>query len=377
MIDFTKLTGIEHDGKGVTQIEDSNGSVLWAVKKGTKAVLTVMKLTKDTYAGETAYTGEKFAAIDVYPVTNGVVKVTYGGLTKTISDKSGESNPNAHTVYFGTMYGEPDAVETPDSGELVIEGGFAAFGRGTYQESGKYGGSVAAYCACITDIEEFGEISHIPDGAFRSCSITKALIPNGVESIGANAFRECTALTRVSMPDSVKAVCDYAFNGCTSLTDVIISNGVESIGANAFQNCDAITNLSIPGSVKKIGSYAFQGMDGLSTISLSEGLQEIDAYAFDNCKNVSYLVVPASVKRLGARSLYTAHMNSNNIYAGEFHLRGTTPPECETKEVGSYTYTPFTIGGANANMKIYIPRGYMEVYKNSSFSNKSNLVEES
>ena len=55
MIDFTKLTGIEHGGKVVTQIEDSTGRVLWAVGGG-KVILEVEKITSDTYAGETAYT---------------------------------------------------------------------------------------------------------------------------------------------------------------------------------------------------------------------------------------------------------------------------------------------------------------------------------
>ena len=98
MIDFTKLTGIEHDGKVVTQIEDLAGRVLWSGNK--PAVLRVEKITADTYAGETEYTGENFVAIDVYPKTNGTVKVTYGGLTKTVKDISGVAEPNAQTVYF-------------------------------------------------------------------------------------------------------------------------------------------------------------------------------------------------------------------------------------------------------------------------------------
>ena len=58
-----------------------------------------------------------------------------------------------------------------------------------------------------------------------------------VKVIGDYAFSECSGLTSVTMPNSIKSIESYAFNGCNGLTNIIIPNSVESIGTYAFQNC--------------------------------------------------------------------------------------------------------------------------------------------
>ncbi len=58
-----------------------------------------------------------------------------------------------------------------------------------------------------------------------------------VKVIGDYAFSECSGLTSVTMPDSIKSIESYAFNGCNALKNIIIPNSVESIGTYAFYNC--------------------------------------------------------------------------------------------------------------------------------------------
>ena len=62
-------------------------------------------------------------------------------------------------------------------------------------------------------------------------------------SIGVYAFEECTGLTSVTIPDSVKSIGYRAFNGCTKLTSVTIGNGVTSIGYRAFDGCIGLTSV--------------------------------------------------------------------------------------------------------------------------------------
>ena len=186
MIDFSTLQGLTIPEGVVTQIADASGRVLWALKSGTKAVLQVEKITSKTYAGGTTYNNEQFILLDIYPTTNGTVTVTYGGLTKTITDTSGAAEPNAQQVFFGTLYGVSDSVTTPASGELTIEGDYAGYGIGGVIENSK---NLSSYKPCITAIVEFGEPEFIPACAFNGCSkVGNVVIPDSVKSIGDYAF---------------------------------------------------------------------------------------------------------------------------------------------------------------------------------------------
>lgn len=167
----------------VAEIKDASGRVIWSA--GGKVVLKVEKVTSDTYAGETTYTGEQFILLDIYPKANGTVKVTYGGLKKTITDTSGADEPNAQQVFFGTFNGVSDSVTTPASGTLTIEGDYVAFGCTLYRSANK----ISARCCCVTAATDLGNIQYIPDYAFVDCErLTSIIIPKSVTRIGARAF---------------------------------------------------------------------------------------------------------------------------------------------------------------------------------------------
>ena len=57
-----------------------------------------------------------------------------------------------------------------------------------------------------------------------------------VTSIGAYAFRECTGLTSIHLPNSIKTIGDWAFARCHSLTSISLPDGC-SIGEGAFEGC--------------------------------------------------------------------------------------------------------------------------------------------
>lgn len=61
----------------------------------------------------------------------------------------------------------------------------------------------------------------IPDWAFRHCSkLTSIIIPNNVKKIREDAFAYCNSLTSVTIPKSVKKIYDWAFLDCTSLNEI-------------------------------------------------------------------------------------------------------------------------------------------------------------
>jgi hypothetical protein len=303
MIDFSTLKGLTIPEGVVTQITDESGRVIWAVQSD-KAILEVKKLTSVTYAGGTTYDGEEFILLNIYPKTNGTVNITYGGLTKTITDTSGAAEPNAQQVFFGTFNGVSDSVETPESGVLTIEGDYYGFGNGNFSSSKIMHG---LYTGNIAKVLNFGKISIIPNNAFSSMSMggtqnfamATVNIPNGVTAIGSSAFYFCSALKSVIIPNSVISIGNSPFYSCDNLTSIVVDSGnkyysVEDGVLFNHSKTDIITiaggvvksAYTIPNGVTTIVAKAFEGYDHLESVVISEAVTFIGKNAFYLCSSL-------------------------------------------------------------------------------------------
>lgn len=90
-----------------------------------------------------------------------------------------------------------------------------------------------------------------------------------VTSIGRSAFKDCSGLTSIEIPNSVTSIGNEAFSGCSGLTSVTIPNSVSSIGGGAFANCSGLTSIEIPNSVTSIADgTALMGCSRLYSIKL-------------------------------------------------------------------------------------------------------------
>ena len=256
-IDFSTLQGLTIPEGVVTQIA-KDGVVLWALSTATDeptVILEVAKQTMSTYSGGTTYDNEEFVLLDIYPKKGGTVKVTYGGLTKTIKDTSGAEEPNAIQVFFGTFNGVSDDVETPASGTLTIEGAYRGYGAGSWINAK----SNITYCQCITGCSNIGNPVYIGAYTFYQCtSLALTSLPDGITHIGAYAFYQCTGLTLTSLPIALKDIGAYAFYQCTGLTLTSLPDGVITVGDYILYGCSNITDITIPSSVTELGLRSLQ-----------------------------------------------------------------------------------------------------------------------
>ena len=146
-------------------------------------------------------------------------------------------------------------------------------------------------------------VTSIGSDAFWHCSgLTSVTIPDSVTSIGRSAFYGCTRLTSVTIPDSVTSIGGFAFYGCTRLTSVTISDSVTSIGDRAFEDCSSLTSITLPEGLTSIGDGAFSSCSSLTIVSLPDSLVEIGNRVFSWCSSLTAVSIPNGVERIGTQA---------------------------------------------------------------------------
>ncbi len=95
-----------------------------------------------------------------------------------------------------------------------------------------------------------------------------------IDSIPAGAFKWCTSLTSIDIPNSITSIAGWAFANCPRLASIVIPNSVTSIGDGAFGYCSGLTSITIPNSVTSIGEEAFVVCTNLISITFEGTIGE-------------------------------------------------------------------------------------------------------
>ncbi len=186
-----------------------------------------------------------------------------------------------------------------------------------------YGENHSTFCASLGGLfAPYGEED------YAKCvplSLKKVILTSG-ETVVEEAFKGCSGLACIELPDSVTSIDDKAFCGCSSLSSIIVSennkkyksvdgNLYSSSGKNLIKYAVGKTDKSftVPDGVTAIYPHAFDGCAALSILQISDTVKEIGYNAFADCKNLTSVHVPKSLLAIGLYA-FDGCVNLENIY---------------------------------------------------------------
>ena len=160
------------------------------------------------------------------------------------------------------------------------------------------------YCPPAKAIDGFAvkEGTEILGGyAFDQCSsLTSVSIPGSVRVIGKGAFCDCSSLEDIVLPETVTEIGDFAFVGCASIKEIKIPDGVTEIGDQTFAQCASLVSITVPDSVTLISTEAFLSCSSLTELTIPDSVISIGDRAFGFCESLRTVVIGPAVSKMGA-----------------------------------------------------------------------------
>ena len=170
-------------------------------------------------------------------------------------------------------------------------------------------------------ITEIGQLN------FYNCtSLTSLSLPTSLKKIGGGtanygAFRECTALTDLTFPEGLETIDDMAFRGCTALKTVTLPGTITTLGISVFQDCSNLETVNFGEGMTSTGVQTFRD-SGLKYVNFSSTITTISAYTFFNTRIVT-IEIPDNVTAIGTRSFADCtHLTTVTVHNPNTEFQG-------------------------------------------------------
>lgn len=162
-----------------------------------------------------------------------------------------------------------------------------------------------------------GNVSVICDGAFYKCSSLKSVDWNhmAATTIESYAFYGCSSLANIVLSDDIECIGHGAFEGCSSVTTLTLNDNLKTVGNYTFSGMSALKTLNWGKSTAiSFGAYAFSGC-GISSVSIPENYT-FDSYAFSGCRKLIEATLPKSMT-MGPERMFNGCWNLQTIHLPE------------------------------------------------------------
>lgn len=160
-------------------------------------------------------------------------------------------------------------------------------------------------CTNLEEVKLPDQLETLEDQTFYGCSNLTTVDGNGIKTIKDEVFSECILLDTLHGFDDVQTLGASAFYDCQSLTNMILGTSISKIDEECFENCINLRSITINGTITGISRYCFSGCEKLVDVSISKQqkscLRFIGVEAFAECNNLKNLNFSdaSSLKNIG------------------------------------------------------------------------------
>lgn len=180
--------------------------------------------------------------------------------------------------------------------------------------------------------------------------IEKVNLPNGLTSIGIDAFANCQRLQSVIIPEGVTSIAPGAFSYCFNLASVNLPNSVTRLGQGAFWECNSLTNPIYNSRIFAFMPRTFEG-----SYVIPDGIVSVASFSFHNCSKLQKIILPESTERIGQHAF--AYCDSLQTVV----CKATVPPTCAHSV---FVVTDFDSSYPKmTSSALYVPATSLEDYK--------------
>ena len=289
-----------------------------------------------TKVGDGAFSGiSGLTSVDLTGVTAvGAYAFSGSGLTSlvlpdgiTVGEGAFKNCKNLTSVDFGSLTAVPAyAFQNCTSLTSVNLAGMTTVGDGAFSGSGLTSVTAdnlvnvgkEAFSSTKLSSVNFGSVATLGDGAFAGIAPLTSVTLGGVTEMGRGVFENSPRIESVTFGDGTLVVGDYAFGAVnserTALTSVSLPDSLESVGDYAFYGAVNLTSLNLSG-VKFVGDYAFYGDEKLAGVDLAKA-EYVGDYAFYGAKALSSANL-ASATEIGDYAFYGSALNSVTLGKAE------------------------------------------------------------
>lgn len=217
-----------------------------------------------------------------------------------------------------------------------------------------------------TDLSNCTRLKEIRDAFWNCKQLRRVVLPDNVQTME-GTFSECSALTTVNLPLSLRTLGNYVFNntqitsanmheltslrriggstfsGCTKLSRVTLPESLETMG-DAFHECHSLITIDMSQTqLTTINGWTFSGCTALESVQLPQNLTTIGAYAFERSALSGVMELPATLTTIGEGAF------SETTFAVVRTL-ATTPPVIE-----NWAFTSSVVA-------VFVPEGTASLY---------------